>query len=96
VRATARRVDWRLAKLAEGFARKARRAWKRGRPEGPHLASYVRPHGALQERTLAWLDVVARGGHDAEIAAQAAAEGHVRRALDGESLAHDAMALEGA
>ena len=96
VRATARRVDWRLAKLAEGFARKARREWKRARPEGPHLSSYVRPHGVLQERTLSWLDVVARGGHDAELAAARAAADHVRRALDGGKLSHDAMALEGA
>jgi hypothetical protein len=56
----------------------------------------VRPHGALQERTLAWLDVIARGGRDAELKAQAAASDHVRRALDGEPLAHDVMALEGA
>jgi uncharacterized protein YllA (UPF0747 family) len=96
VRATARRVDWRLSKLAEGFAKKARRAWKKAHPEGAHLSTYVRPHGVLQERTLAWLDVIARGGHDAEQRAQAAAADHVRRALDGEPLAHDVMALEGA
>jgi uncharacterized protein YllA (UPF0747 family) len=96
VRATARRVDWRLGRLSEGFARKARRAWKRARPEGAHVAAYVRPRGALQERTLAWLDLVARGGMDAEAAARAAALAHVERALAGEPLAHDVMALEGA
>jgi len=94
VRATARRVDWRLGRLAEGFSRKARRAWKRAHAEGPHLAEYVRPRGVLQERTLAWLDIVARGGHAAELTARAAAEAHVDAALSGGALAHDALAIE--
>lgn len=95
VRATARRVDWRLARLGEGFARKARRAWKRGRPEGPHLAAFVRPRGALQERTLAWLDVLARGGLGATEAAREAAAQHVTAALSADgALHHDVMALE--
>jgi uncharacterized protein YllA (UPF0747 family) len=94
VHATARRIDWRLGRLAEGFGRKARRAWKRAHPEGAHLVSYVRPNGALQERTLAWLDIVARGGRAAEESAKAAAAAHVDLALSGKTLAHDILALE--
>jgi hypothetical protein len=95
VRATARRVDWRLGRLADGFARKARRAWKRRHPEGAHLGELLRPYGKLQERTLAWLDIVARGGRAAEQAAEAAATAHVEAALAGGTLYHDAIAVPG-
>ncbi len=94
VRATARRVDWRMGKLSEGFARKARRRWKRDRPEGPHLSAYVRPRGALQERTLAWLDVLARFGHAAEEIAATQADRHMAAALDGGALHHDVLTTE--
>ena len=93
VRATAARVDWRLGRLEAGFARKARRRWKRDHPAHAHLASYLRPHGKLQERTIAWLDPVARGGLAAEARARERAAAHVADALAGRSLAHDVLAI---
>ncbi|MGH7726826.1 MAG: bacillithiol biosynthesis protein BshC, partial [Candidatus Eiseniibacteriota bacterium] len=94
VAATGARVDFRLGRLGEGFARKARRSWKRAHPEGSHLSTYLKPGGRLQERTLAWLDVIARGGKASEEAARERALAHVEDALAGRSLHHDCVAIE--
>jgi bacillithiol biosynthesis cysteine-adding enzyme BshC len=97
VRATAARVDWRLGRLEQGLVRRARRRWKRAHPAHAHLASYLRPYGRLQERTLAWLDPIARGGTDVEAGAGERAAAHVADLLAGRPLAHDVLALgEGA
>jgi uncharacterized protein YllA (UPF0747 family) len=93
VRATAARVDWRLARLERGLVRKARRRWKREHPEHAHLASYLRPFGKLQERTLAWLDPVARGGTAFEAVARERAAAHVEALLAGRPLGHDVLAV---
>ena len=94
VRATAARVDWRLGRLEAGLVRKARRKWKREHPAHAHLASYLRPSGKLQERTLAWLDPVARGGAHFEAVARERAAAHVEALLAGQPLGHDVLAIE--
>lgn len=97
VRATAVRIDWRLGRLEAGLVRKARRRWKREHPAHAHLASYLRPHGRLQERTIAWLDPIARGGPVVEAIARERASAHVDDLLAGRPLAHDVLAVaEGA
>ena len=92
-RATAARVDWRLGRLERGLVRKARRRWKREHPAHLHLASYLRPSGKLQERTLAWLDPVARGGVALEALARERAAAHAEALLAGQPLGHDVLAV---
>ncbi|MEO6461498.1 MAG: bacillithiol biosynthesis BshC, partial [Candidatus Eisenbacteria bacterium] len=97
VRATAARIDWRLGRLEAGFVKKARRRWKREHAAHAHLASYLRPQGRLQERTIAWLDPIARGGAAVESIAGERADAHVADLLAGRPLAHDVLAIaEGA
>ncbi len=86
--ASAARVDWRLGRIADAFAKKARRRWKQAHPDAATLAEYLRPHGALQERTLAWLDPIARGGTALERRAEARADEHVAAVLQGETTHH--------
>src|SRR5439155_1396510 len=90
------RVDFQLRRLGRGFARKARRAWRREHPAGAHLRYFLRPGGRLQERSLSWLDVLARGGAPAEHAARELAAAHAEDALAGRALAHDLVPLGGA
>jgi hypothetical protein len=94
VRATLARVDWRLGRLEAGLVKKSRRRWKREHASHAHLASYLRPRGHLQERSLAWLDPIARGGVAVEAAARERAAAHVAALLAGRPLAHDVLALE--
>ncbi len=93
VRATAARLDWRLARLEAGFVKKARRRWKREHPSHPHFASYLKPHQRLQERTLAWLDPIARGGQGVEALARERAAAHVDDLLAGRPLGHEVLAI---
>jgi uncharacterized protein YllA (UPF0747 family) len=93
VRATASRIDWRLGRLESAWVKKARRRWKREHPAHPHFASYLRPHGRLQERTLAWLDPIARGGRGIETLGRERAAAHVDDLLAGRPLAHEVLAL---
>jgi hypothetical protein len=94
VRATLARVDWRLGRLEAGLVKKSRRRWKREHASHAHLAAYLRPRGHLQERSLAWLDPIARGGVAVEAAARERAAAHVAALLAGRPLAHDVLALE--
>jgi uncharacterized protein YllA (UPF0747 family) len=91
--ASAARVDWRLGRIAEAFAKKARRRWKTAHPDAATLAEYLRPHGALQERTIAWLDVIARGGTALERRAEALADEHVAAVLAGAATHHDLVPI---
>jgi uncharacterized protein YllA (UPF0747 family) len=91
--ATASRVDWRLGRIARAFARKARRRWKDAHPDASTLAEYLRPYGALQERSIAWLDPIARGGLGVERRAEARADEHVAAVLAGEPLHHDLVPI---
>ncbi len=93
VHATAARIDWRLGRLENGLVKKARRRWKRENPAHAHFASYLRPHGKLQERTLAWLDPIARGGVAVEALGRERAAAHVDDLLAGRALAHEVLAL---
>lgn len=94
VAATRARIDWRLNRLGEGFAKKARRSWKRAHPEAEHLAEFLRPQNKLQERSLAWLDIIARGGRSAEETARERARAHVEEMQGGGAIHHDVLALE--
>jgi bacillithiol biosynthesis cysteine-adding enzyme BshC len=91
--ASAARIDWRLSKIGEAFAKKARRRWKDAHPDATTLAEYLRPYGALQERSIAWLDPIARGGVPLERRAEARAEEHVAAVLAGQTLHHDLVPI---
>ena len=78
------KVDFQFGRLLEGLVAKARARFDRAHPEVARLRHALLPHGRLQERRLAWLDLVARGGAAALPLALAAAEEHLDRALAGE------------
>ena len=56
------KVDYQFQRLREGLTGKVRHRLERAHPEWPRLRAYLLPGDRLQERRLASLEVVARGG----------------------------------
>ena len=86
------KVDFQFARLAEGFAAKARHQLERERPEWGRLRYYLSPGDKLQERRLASLEPLAYRG--AGIGAMLAdlAEEHAAR-LEAGHATHDLLEL---
>jgi len=77
------KVDYQYARILEALVAKSRTRLERAHPQAPRLRHALSPGGRPQERRLAWLDLVARGGTAALAQARKLAEYHVENALSG-------------
>jgi hypothetical protein len=65
---------------------------ERAHPQAGRLRHALLPAGRPQERRLAWLDLVARGGIEVLARGRELAEDHIERALAGQT-SHALVAL---
>jgi uncharacterized protein YllA (UPF0747 family) len=78
------KVDFQYGRLLEGFVSKLRARFDREHPAVGRLRHALLPNGRPQERRLAWLDCVARGGPEILDRGLEAATAHVDRSFEAE------------
>ena len=86
------KVDYQYARILEALVAKSRARLERAHPQAARLRHALAPGGRAQERRLAWLDLVARGGAAALARAQELADYHVESVLAG-SVSHGVVAV---
>ena len=88
------KIDFQIRRLHEGVVGKVRGQFDRKNPELGRLRQALRPQDKPQERRLAWLDLVARGGDEFLRQGRALAELHVEGVLGG-GADHFVLPIEG-
>jgi uncharacterized protein YllA (UPF0747 family) len=82
------KVDYQFRRVSDGLVSKVRSRFDRGHPQVGRLRQALLPQDRPQERRLAWLDIVARGGSAVLEQASALAEQHVQETLNGDNEHH--------